>query len=248
MIPKIKKFEIIFWISKNFKSHNFKIMNILHNCMVGCHRSQIFPINFLFIKRVFNLMLYTIEFGVLKFKSPLLRPKFNLLNLMIFFEIFGNHINHLVQISLINMTLKWHYINTSEKIDNFFIIWHGFWLVWLWLHPMGESTLWWLPLSCHNVLVSRGVHVWVYLTSSFWKNFTIFFHVMLEYNLCKILKKKLFHFIYKVGDWNIFVQTNVVCLCACVLVYKDHKYIPKIIYVIFNLNECWKYIEPCHFI
>jgi hypothetical protein len=30
---------------------------------------------------------------------------------------------------------------------------------------------------------------------NFWKNFTIFLHIMLEYNLGKILKNKKFHFI-----------------------------------------------------
>jgi hypothetical protein len=29
--------------------------------------------------------------------------------------------NHLAQISLINMTLKWHYINMFEKFDSFFV-------------------------------------------------------------------------------------------------------------------------------
>jgi hypothetical protein len=33
-----------------------------------------------FIKRVLNLVLYKTYFGVFKFKSPLLKPKLNLLN------------------------------------------------------------------------------------------------------------------------------------------------------------------------
>jgi hypothetical protein len=38
-----------------------------------------------------------------------------------------------------------------------------------------------------------------------------------------------FIFFYKFGDWNIFVETNVVYLCT-----QKHKYIPKI-----NLNDFW---------
>jgi hypothetical protein len=48
------------------------------------------------------------------------------------------HINHLAKISLINMTLKWHYINMFEKIHNFWLVRHGFWLVWLWSHPISH--------------------------------------------------------------------------------------------------------------
>jgi len=58
----------------------------------------------------------------------------------------------------------------------------------------GESTLWWPPLGCHIVLLSGGVHVWLYPTSNFWKNFAIFLYIVLEYNLGKILKNKLFSF------------------------------------------------------
>jgi hypothetical protein len=36
-----------------------------------------------------------------------------------FLEFFNTHINHLTQISLINMTLKWHYINMFDRIDSF---------------------------------------------------------------------------------------------------------------------------------
>ncbi len=45
------------------------------------------------------------------------------------------HINHLAIFFLINMTLKWHYINMFEKIHNFLLVQHGFWLIWLWSHP-----------------------------------------------------------------------------------------------------------------
>jgi hypothetical protein len=60
---------------------------------------------------------------------------------------------------------------------------------------LGEKTLQWFPLGCHIVLLSQDVHVWMYSISNFWKIFTIFLHIMLEYNLGKRLKKKLFHFI-----------------------------------------------------
>jgi len=49
----------------------------------------------------------------------------------------------------------------------------------------GEDTLEWPPLGCHIILLSKGVHVWMYPISNFWKSFTIFSHIMLEYNLSK---------------------------------------------------------------
>jgi hypothetical protein len=54
-------------------------MNAFHIWIVDYHHSQFFPIKFLFIKKFLNLVLYKIDFGVLKFKSPLLRPKINLM-------------------------------------------------------------------------------------------------------------------------------------------------------------------------
>jgi hypothetical protein len=59
----------------------------------------------------------------------------------------------------------------------------------------GENTLWSHPLGCRIVLLSKDVHVWMYPTSNFWKIFTIFLYIMLEYNLGKKLNMKLFHFI-----------------------------------------------------
>jgi hypothetical protein len=95
-----------------------------------------------------------------------------------------------------------------------------------------ESTLQWPPLGCHIVFLSMDVHVWVYPTSNFWKKITILLYIMLEYNLNKILGKKKIISFYKVGDWRIFVKKNVVYLCT-----KKHKYIPKIIFMIFNFYE-----------
>ncbi len=51
---------------------------------------------------------------------------------------------------------------------------------------------------------------------------------MLEYNLGKIFFKTYFISIYKMGDWNIFVEMNVVYLCI-----QKHKYI----YIYLKLNN-----------
>jgi hypothetical protein len=50
-------------------------------------------------------------------------------------------------------------------------------------------------LGCNILSFYRGVHVWTYPTSNFWKNFIKLLHIMLKHNLNKILKKKPFHFI-----------------------------------------------------
>ncbi len=47
--------------------------------MVGYHHFKKIPINF-FIKIILNLVLYEVDFLVLKFKSPLLKPKIKLSN------------------------------------------------------------------------------------------------------------------------------------------------------------------------
>jgi hypothetical protein len=49
---------------------------------------------------------------------------------------------------------------------------------------------WWkhitvTPFECGIVLVYKGVHVWVYLTSNPWNTFTILLHNMLKYNSSK---------------------------------------------------------------
>jgi hypothetical protein len=67
--------------------------------------------------------------------------------------------------------------------------------------------------------------------------FTYYFRMWPRKNIRKIL----FNFIYYVGVWSIFVKMNVVYLCI-----QKHKYIPKIIYMIFYFYESWRYIEPCH--
>jgi hypothetical protein len=52
-----------------------------------------------------------------KFKGPLLKPKPNIYIFLNFcFEFFNIHINHLALHSMINMTLKWHHKNISNKI------------------------------------------------------------------------------------------------------------------------------------
>jgi len=88
----------------------------------------------------------------------------------------------------------------------------------------GESTLQWTSLGCHIVLLSKDVHVWAYLISNFQKIFTIFLHIMLEYNLGKKLEKNNFISFYKVGDYSIFVEMNVVYMCV-----QKHKHITKTI-------------------
>ncbi len=50
----------------------------------------------------------------------------------------------------------------------------------------------------------------------------IFLRILLEYNLGKRLEKNKFISFYKVGDWSIFVEMNVMYLCT-----QKHKYIPK---------------------
>jgi hypothetical protein len=54
-----------------------------------------------------------------KFKCPLLKPKPKIY----FFEFFNTHISHLVQHSTINMALKWHHKNISNKSILFIEFW-----------------------------------------------------------------------------------------------------------------------------
>jgi len=55
-------------------------------------------------------------------------------------------------------------------------------------------------------------------TSNFWKQFTIFLHIMLKYNLSKILLKNYsFHFI----KWEIEIYLWKQMLCTCVLKNKN---------------------------
>jgi hypothetical protein len=93
------------------------------------------------------------------------------------------------------------------------------------------------PLECHIVLLWRGVHVWMYLTSNFWKNFIIFLHIMLKYNLKNILKKNYFISFYKVRGWNIFVETNVMYQCT----KKKQLYFKNNFKIIYNIYESWRY-------
>jgi hypothetical protein len=67
------------------------------------------------------------------------KTKSEFIKLNDFLQFFNTHINHLAQISLINMTLKWHYINMFDKINSFPTIQHGFWFIWMWLHPSKEK-------------------------------------------------------------------------------------------------------------
>jgi hypothetical protein len=47
--------------------------------ILGYYHLRKFPIKF-FIKTILNLVFYKTNFGLLKFKSPLLKPILNLLN------------------------------------------------------------------------------------------------------------------------------------------------------------------------
>jgi hypothetical protein len=101
---------------------------------------------------------------------------------MIIFEFFNTHINYLPQISLINMILKWHYINMFENFDIFLVVWHGFWLVWLWSYPLRFEV----PHHSHfttffpirNALPSKRFHGWQ----------CILFHFPSQVSLINILK------------------------------------------------------------
>ncbi len=118
----------------------FLIMNVFHMWMVGYHHFNFFLISILFIKRVLSLMFYKFWFWGVKVQKSFTKAKTQFIEL-IFWKFFHIHINHLAQISLINMTLKWHCINIFEKINNFSIVQHGFWFVWLWLHPIAQTTI-----------------------------------------------------------------------------------------------------------
>jgi len=105
----------------HFEFLNFQVPQFNYEWLLRVHGrlpsfSFFFHQNF-FIKKFLSLVLYKFDFLVLKFKSPLLKPKLNLLDLKI-----NIYINHLAKISLINMTLKWHYINMFNKIDIFLVV------------------------------------------------------------------------------------------------------------------------------
>ncbi len=57
------------------------------------------------------------------FKGPLLKPKPKIIIFNYFFEFFNIHINNLTIHSMINMALKWHHKNTSNKITIFIKFW-----------------------------------------------------------------------------------------------------------------------------
>jgi hypothetical protein len=100
-----------------------------------------------------------------------------------------------------------------------------------WLKKMLNLKEWkhtmWPPLECHIILLFRDVHVWMYPTSNFQNIFTIFLHIMLEYNQNKILKKKLFHFILQ----------SVRLKCNCGNECNVHVYSKTQIYSKTNLND-----------
>jgi hypothetical protein len=58
-----------------------------------------------------------------KFKGLLLKPKSKKTKLIFFFEFFNIHISHLARHSMINMALKWHHKNITNKIIVFIEFW-----------------------------------------------------------------------------------------------------------------------------
>jgi len=55
-------------------------MSAFHMWMVGYHHFKFFSHQNFVIKKILSFMFYKTNFGVLKFKSPTLKPKLNLLN------------------------------------------------------------------------------------------------------------------------------------------------------------------------
>jgi hypothetical protein len=51
-----------------------------------------------------------------KFKSPISKPKLKIFFLDFYFELFSIHINHLTKLPMINIALKWHHKNISNKV------------------------------------------------------------------------------------------------------------------------------------
>jgi hypothetical protein len=66
---------------------NYECFSYVHDRLSSF---QFFAHQFLFINKVFSLVLYKINFWVLKFKSPWWKPIFNLLNFKWFFWIIQN--------------------------------------------------------------------------------------------------------------------------------------------------------------
>jgi hypothetical protein len=88
-----------------------------------------------------------------------------------------------LKLYFINDPTIWQYFCKSNNVH----INAKFWVVFLvgrsTTHKLfqGENTLRWPRLGCHMVLLFKDVHVWMYPTFKFWKNFTIFLHIILEY-------------------------------------------------------------------
>jgi hypothetical protein len=117
-----------------------------------------------------------------------------------------NDINHIIPLSSCNS-----YSTKSEWTCN---LNHN-------KHMKVKSTLQWPPLGCHITLLSKDTHVWVYPTSNFWKNFIMF--CILCYNITqeRYCKRKYFISFYKMENWSIFVETNVVYLCTKTQIYSQ---------------------------
>jgi hypothetical protein len=53
------------------------------------------------------------------------------------FKFLNFHISHLTQLGMINITLKCHKKKYVKQFIIFTTIWNGFWLLSLYLHPLG---------------------------------------------------------------------------------------------------------------
>ncbi len=104
--PKLYFEFLMFQVSQIFNYECF------HMWMVGYH-------HFKKILNKISLIKGSLAWGFKNSKVLLLKP-IQFIKLNIYFKFLNIHINHLAQISLINITLKWHYINMFDKLDKFF--------------------------------------------------------------------------------------------------------------------------------
>jgi hypothetical protein len=126
---ELLKFEIFiqYVFFKFFKFHNFQIVSVFLNVDNQLTSSQFFSHQNSFIKRIFNLITYKIDYFWCNYysSSKVLyenqNPKSIFLNF--YFEFFNVHIIHLAQHSMINIILKWHHKNISNKIIVFIKFW-----------------------------------------------------------------------------------------------------------------------------
>jgi hypothetical protein len=122
-----------------------------------------------------------------------------------------------LKLYFINDPTIWQYFCKSNNVH----INAKFWVVLLvgrsTIHKLveGENTLQWTLLGCHMVLLFKDVHVWMYPTSKFWKNFTILLHIMLEYDVSKILYIYIYIYIYIILFFLFLFHFLFICGNKC---------------------------------